>query len=618
MVTSATTTAPRRARGLVAVLGVLAIVALGLTTTSASAAVPTLSVSPTRTSATALNVTWTSVPGAKSYQVEYSTRSDLKQSATTSAITGTATSLTKLETGSTYYLRVAALDAKAKAGTYSAIARGTPAFPFPAVGDLRSAKVTKTSMTVSWDPVKGAPGYLLVAAAKGSTSRRAVAAEPAATLTGLDADTDYDLTVTVVASPSGAAPLSAVSPRTGASTTRYALPTPDGLKQGKQGSTDVALSWSTVPGLPSGGGYRVEYALDSSFTGSATVTSTGPATRITRLRFDTTYFARIWGVDAGGKQITGKSDFVVAKSIVPRGSLRGTVRGVRGSDLMAVAYDRLGHAARQVGVDGNGNYRLDVRPASGPYKVQVLYVGTGNYASAFVNGSPGGGWAYGEGKTYGVALGQTTTLPELSIAPGTVTGGTVRGSGTAVPGVDVSIITGVPGGQREVVAMARTDGRGTFTSAGVPAGQYWFRYRYSGDGFKTCSVHVVVGRDRVKADYSNCGTPRAVVTQGKVNVDATLRTAKFRKSYGAYISGSKKVGGTLKAKATPWLAGQYPTTRASMRYRWKNNGKSIRGATRSSYKVARGDKGDKITVTATAVRFGYTTASATSKAARIS
>ena len=173
-------------------------------------------------------------------------------------------------------------------------------------------------MTVSWDPVKGGArlpagccGQGLHVSTRGRRGTRR-------TLTGLDADTDYDLTVTVVASPSGAAPLSAVSPRTGASTTRYALPTPDGLKQGKQGSTDVALSWSTVPGLPSGGGYRVEYALDSSFTGSATVTSTGPATRITRLRFDTTYFARIWGVDAGGKQITGKSDFVVAKSIVPR------------------------------------------------------------------------------------------------------------------------------------------------------------------------------------------------------------------------------------------------------------------------------------------------------------
>ena len=167
--------------------------------------------------------------------------------------------------------------------------------------------------------------------------------------------------------------------------------------------------------------------------------------------------------------------------------------------------------------------------------------------------------------------------------------------------------------------MARTDGRGTFTSAGVPAGQYWFRYRYSGDGFKTCSVHVVVGRDRVKADYSNCGTPRAVVTQGKVNVDATLRTAKFRKSYGAYISGSKKVGGTLKAKATPWLAGQYPTTRASMRYRWKETTANRSGAppgppTRwpGATRATRSPSPPPPSGSA------YTTASATSKAARIS
>jgi hypothetical protein len=97
-------------------------------------------------------------------------------------------------------------------------------------------------------------------------------------------------------------------------------------------------------------------------------------------------------------------------------------------------------------------------------------------------------------------------------------------------------------------------------------------------------------------------------------VNVRLDNANFRKRYKAYINGTRRVGYTLSVHATPWLAGSYPTTRASMSFQWKRDGKAIKGATKSTYKLGKSDRGKRITVTATARRYGYNTGSATSKA----
>ena len=48
-------------------------------------------------------------------------------------------------------------------------------------------------------------------------------------------------------------------------------------------------------------------------------------------------------------------------------------------------------------------------------------------------------------------------------------------------------------------------------------------------------------------------------------------------------------------------------------YQWKLNGKKIKGATKSTYKLAKADKGKKITVKVTGKKSGYTSVTKTSK-----
>lgn len=73
------------------------------------------------------------------------------------------------------------------------------------------------------------------------------------------------------------------------------------------------------------------------------------------------------------------------------------------------------------------------------------------------------------------------------------------------------------------------------------------------------------------------------------------------------ISGTAKVGKTLKASVGAWKPGS-----VKFSYQWKRDGKSISGATKTSYKVTSKDVGKKITVTVKGKKSGYTSASKTS------
>lgn len=196
--------------------------------------------------------------------------------------------------------------------------------------------------------------------------------------------------------------------------------------------------------------------------------------------------------------------------------------------------------------------------------------------------------------TYSVTTEGTTTANQISLGIGGIVQGTiVDPRGNPVPDVDVTALSAVTP-EREVLDQATSDSSGRYTLKGLKAGPYWLRMVYSSDGFVTRSIFVTVDEG------------------GNLTTNASLDEASFRKSYGAYISGTKTVGKTLTATATAWLAGSYPTTRATMTVRWLRNGVPISGATGWTYKLTSSDKGKKISVRATATRYGYKTGSSTS------
>src|SRR5690606_25263484 len=73
------------------------------------------------------------------------------------------------------------------------------------------------------------------------------------------------------------------------------------------------------------------------------------------------------------------------------------------------------------------------------------------------------------------------------------------------------------------------------------------------------------------------------------------------------ISGTMKVGKKLTAKPAAGAGLKY-------KYQWYSNGKAIKGATKSTYKIAKVHRGKKITVKVTYSKTGYTSVKKTSKA----
>ncbi|MDR1791768.1 MAG: glycoside hydrolase family 3 C-terminal domain-containing protein [Propionibacteriaceae bacterium] len=91
-------------------------------------------------------------------------------------------------------------------------------------------------------------------------------------------------------------------------------------------------------------------------------------------------------------------------------------------------------------------------------------------------------------------------------------------------------------------------------------------------------------------------------------VKATLKSLKAAKPA---ISGTAKVGKTLKVKTGAWTSG------TKFKYQWLANGKKIAKATKSSLKLTKALKGKKISVKVTGSKSGYTSVTKTSAAKKI-
>ncbi|HJX78303.1 hypothetical protein [Glutamicibacter sp.] len=103
----------------------------------------------------------------------------------------------------------------------------------------------------------------------------------------------------------------------------------------------------------------------------------------------------------------------------------------------------------------------------------------------------------------------------------------------------------------------------------------------------------------VKAQYThkyyNTVVPRSAAT--KTVAPGTLAIAKK-----PAISGKKVAGKKVKVSA-----GTYSPKADKVTYQWQRSGKNIKGATKSSYKVAKADKTKKLTVKVVASKKGYKT-----------
>ena len=163
-----------------------------------------------------------------------------------------------------------------------------------------------------------------------------------------------------------------------------------------------------------------------------------------------------------------------------------------------------------------------------------------------------------------VTAGANVTLT-ATVAPSTATGSVQFMDGTTALGTPVTVAGGTA-----VKTLAVAAGSHSFTAKFTGAGKYG---------------------DSASAAVSVSGV-----------------ALKFTTTVKPTISGTAKVGKKLTAKVKAWS----PT--AAFTYQWYANGKSITGATKSSWKLAKSQKGKKITVKVTGSRANYAAVSLTSKA----
>ncbi len=107
------------------------------------------------------------------------------------------------------------------------------------------------------------------------------------------------------------------------------------------------------------------------------------------------------------------------------------------------------------------------------------------------------------------------------------------------------------------------------------------------------------------------GTKDGYAPETAYSAFATVANAAFTTTT-PKINGTVKVGGLVGA-----TTGHFSPT-ASLKYQWKANGSSIAGATSRTYTIPSRLHGDKLTVTVTGSKAGYTTKSVTSAASVVS
>jgi len=128
----------------------------------------------------------------------------------------------------------------------------------------------------------------------------------------------------------------------------------------------------------------------------------------------------------------------------------------------------------------------------------------------------------------------------------------------------------------------------------------------------TSSTYKLVAADRgKKITVKVTGTKPGYTTVSKTSVATKKVAAGSLTSVTPKISGTVKMGKKLTAKPGTWKPAS-----VKLSYQWLRNGKAIKGATKSVYKLTSKDRGKKVTVKVTGKKAGYTSKSVTSKATK--
>ncbi|HEY3406719.1 MAG TPA: hypothetical protein VGK53_00945, partial [Propionicimonas sp.] len=160
------------------------------------------------------------------------------------------------------------------------------------------------------------------------------------------------------------------------------------------------------------------------------------------------------------------------------------------------------------------------------------------------------------------------------------------------------------------VGQAVTVGAGSWGPGSVSLSYQWYRGKTAITGAHSTRYAVQAGDAGSKLSVKVTGLRTGYTLTGRTSATtAAVATASFQKAPAPTISGTAKVGRTLKATAGTWSPSGVTLT-----YQWYSDSARIKGATTSTYKLTKASKAHRITVTVTGRKSGYTTLSKKSPA----
>ncbi|WP_377321049.1 hypothetical protein ACFJIY_18260 [Pimelobacter simplex] len=162
---------------------------------------------------------------------------------------------------------------------------------------------------------------------------------------------------------------------------------------------------------------------------------------------------------------------------------------------------------------------------------------------------------------------------------------------------------------RTTVGQTLTAGTGTWDPAPT-FGYQWLRSGSPIAGATGATYRLSAADAGTRISVRVTGTLDGYVTTATTSAPTATVTGTFTSAPVPRISGKAKVGKKLTAKPGAWA----PT--ATVRYQWLRNGKVIKGATRATYKLAKADRGKRVSVRVTGTRTGYVTVVRTSAATK--
>ena len=301
-----------------------------------------------------LTVSWTAVPGAASYTVQWKSGAEQYAEARQQSVTPPSATITRLTNGATYTVRVRASNAQGDSD-WSPEATGTPQAQMPPPARPGQPAVTPGDgmLTVSWTTVPGAASYTVQwksGAEQYAEARQQSVTPPSATITGLTNGATY----TVRVRASNAQGDSDWSPEaTGTPQAQMPPPARPGQPAVTPGDGMLTVSWTTVPGAAS---YTVQWKSGAEqYAETRQQSVTPPSATITRLTNGATYTVRVRASNAqGDSDWSPEATGTHAGADAAPGAARATGRDARGRHAHGVLDDGAGRRQLHRAVEVRG------------------------------------------------------------------------------------------------------------------------------------------------------------------------------------------------------------------------------------------------------------------------